>query len=49
LTGSRLLTSVEIHIITNYLHLDSADYGLQKCLNPPPSLRVGCLTYSQAC
>jgi len=48
LSGSRLLTSVEIHIITNYLNLDCAEYGLQKCFNPPQRVRVGRLTYSHS-
>jgi len=29
-SGSRLLTSDEIHIIANSLHLNCAEYGLQK-------------------
>jgi len=48
LSGSRLLTSVEIHIITNYLHLDCAEYELQKCFNPPHRVRVGRLTHSHS-
>jgi len=48
LLGTRLLTSLEIHIITNYLHLDCAEYGLQKCFNPLHIVRVGRLTYSHS-
>ena len=48
LSGSRLLTSVEIHIITNYLHLGCAEYGLQKLFNPLQRVRVKRLTYSHS-
>jgi len=34
--GSRLLTSNEIHIITNYLHLNCGEYR-KKRFNPPQS------------
>jgi len=36
LSGSILLTSNEIHIITNYLHLNCGEYG-KKRFNPPQS------------
>ena len=35
------LASDEIHIITNYLHINCAEYGLHKWFNPPHRLRVG--------
>jgi hypothetical protein len=37
LSGSRLLTSYEIHIVTNYLHLNCGEYG-KKRFNPPQSV-----------
>jgi len=37
---SRLLTSDEIHIITNFSHLNCAEYGLQKWFNSPQKVRV---------
>jgi len=46
LPESELLTSDEIHIITNYLHLNCDEYGLQKWFNSPQSVRVMLLTYS---
>jgi len=46
LSESRLLKSDEIHIITEYLHLICAEYGLQKWFNPPHRVRVKRLTYS---
>jgi len=39
-SGSRLLTIDEIHIIANYLHLNCAEYGLQKWFKPPQRVRV---------
>jgi len=41
MTGSRLLTSVEVHIIAIYLHVNCAEYGLQKKrFNPLQSIAV---------
>ena len=45
-SGSRLLTSDEIHTITSYLHLLCAEYGLEKLFNSPQNVRVTRLTYS---
>jgi len=48
LSGSRLLTSDEIHIITKYLHLNRAEYGPQNLFNPPQSVPDKRLTYSNS-
>jgi len=45
LSRSKLLTSDEVHIITNYLHLNCAEYGLQKRFNPLQSVPVKRMTY----
>jgi len=48
LSGLRLLTSDKIDKMTNYLHLNCVEYGLQKWFNPPHRLRVKRLTYSHS-
>ena len=45
---SRLLTSDDIHITVNYLHLNCAEYGLQNLFNPPQRVRVKRLTYNHS-
>jgi len=42
------LTSDEIHIITNYLHLNCAEYGIQKLFNPLKSVSVKRLTFGHS-
>jgi len=44
-SGSKLLTSDEIHIIRNYLHINCAEYGLQKLFYPPHRERFKPLIY----
>jgi len=39
------LTSDELHVITNYLHLNCAEYGPQKLFNPLQSVPLKRLTY----
>ena len=48
LSVSILLTSDEIHLIANDLHLNCAEYGLQKWFNPPQRVRVKRFTYSHS-
>jgi len=38
-------TSDKVHIITNYLHLNCAEYELQKRFNPLQSIPVKRMTY----
>jgi len=45
LSRSKLLTSDEVHIITNYLHLNCTEYGLQKRFNPLQSVPVKRMTF----
>jgi len=42
------LTSVEIHIITNYLHLDCAEHGIRKSFYPPQRVRVQRLSFNHS-
>ena len=48
MSGSRLLTSEEVHIIANYLQLNCAEYGLQKRFNPLQSMPVKRMTYHRS-